>query len=350
VGDLDLRLNRPGPSTPSLTGLKMGLVHDDTGHVPPSMPRAERQSTLPDWSFDAAAVLLALAGAAVLVTTLDPDWSLVNLLALALVPLGSPRLGPRVLVLAVAAAGWLAGLGRAVVETSSWTTSDYVAWGRALAVLVLAGLVALVVHGRIDRSQRRVDQALAFAQDATVHDPLTGLANRKGLSMLGAQILETARRRGDAVYCMFLDVDGLARINTDLGHGAGDDILLTVAEALSRSTRATDAVARWGDDEFVVVGPGTGLAPLEMERRVRARCLESSPVPREKWAARISAGGAVLEPWDDGDVGSLLHQADREMQLRRALRREAAAPAYRPVRLDPSPNPPDPRRPAGWGD
>ncbi|HEX3003228.1 MAG TPA: diguanylate cyclase, partial [Angustibacter sp.] len=128
------------------------------------------------------------------------------------------------------------------------------------------------------------------------------------------------------------------------------EILLTVAEALSRSTRATDAVARWGDDEFVVVGPGTGLAPLEMERRVRARCLESSPLPREQWAARISAGGAVLEPWDDGDVSTLLHQADREMQLRRALRREAAAPPYRPVRLDPSPFPPDTRRPAGWGE
>ncbi len=314
------------------------------------MPRADRPSAVPDWALDAASALLALVGAAAVVVTLDPDWSLVSLVALGLLPLGSPRLAPRVVVLSLVGAGWLTGFGRAVVETSTWTTDSYVLWGRSLGALALAGLLAAVVHGRIDRSQRQVDQALAFAQDATVHDPLTGLANRRGLSMLGAQILETARRRGDAVYCMFLDVDGLARINTELGHSAGDDILLTVAEALSRSTRATDAVARWGDDEFVVVGPGTGLAPLEMERRVRARCLDSSPVPREKWAARISAGGAVLEPWDDGDVQTLLHQADREMQLRRALRREAAAPPYRPVRLDPSPNPPDPRRPAGWGD
>lgn len=328
----------------------MGLVRDDTGLVPPSLPRAERRPVVPDWAVDAACALLALAGAAVVVATLDPDWVVVSMLGLALLPLGSPALAPRVTVLAVAGVGWLAGLGRAVIETSSWTSAGYLAWGRSLGALLLAGVLAAVVHGRIDRTQRRVDQALAFAEDATVHDPLTGLANRKGLTMLGAQILETARRRGDAVYCMFLDVDGLGRINSDLGHGAGDEILLTVAEALSRSTRATDAVARWGDDEFVVVGPGTGLAPLEMERRVRARCLESSPLPREQWAARISAGGAVLEPWDDGDVSTLLHQADREMQLRRALRREAAAPPYRPVRLDPSPFPPDTRRPAGWGE
>lgn len=328
----------------------MGAVRDDTGHVPPSLPRAERRPVVPDWTVDVACGLLALAGAAAVVATLDPSWVVVSMLALALLPLGSPRVAPRAAVLAVAGVGWLAGLGRAVIETSSWTSPDVLDWARSLGALVLAGTLAVIVHGRIDRTQRRIDQALAFAEDATVHDPLTGLANRKGLSMLGAQILETARRRGDAVYCMFLDVDGLGRINSDLGHGAGDEILLTVAEALSRSTRATDAVARWGDDEFVVVGPGTGLAPLEMERRVRARCLESSPLPREQWAARISAGGAVLEPWDDGDVSTLLHQADREMQLRRALRREAAAPPYRPVRLDPSPFPPDTRRPAGWGE
>jgi diguanylate cyclase (GGDEF)-like protein len=328
----------------------MGGVRDDTGQVPPSLPRAERRPVVPDWVVDAACALLAVVGAAAVVATLDPDWVVVSMLGLALLPLGSPAVVPRATVLAVAAVGWLVGLGRAVIDTSTWTSADVLGWGRSLGALVLAGVLAAVVHSRIDRTQRRVDQALAFAEDATVHDPLTGLANRKGLSMLGAQILETARRRGDAVYCMFLDVDGLARINSDLGHGAGDEILLTVAEALSRSTRATDAVARWGDDEFVVVGPGTGLAPLEMERRVRARCLESSPLPREQWAARISAGGAVLEPWDDGDVSTLLHQADREMQLRRALRREAAAPPYRPVRLDPSPFPPDTRRPAGWGD
>ena len=328
----------------------MRAVRDDTGRVPPSFPRVDRPSAVPDWAVDAACAVLAVAGVALVLLTLEPDWSVVSLLALALLPLGSPRLGPRVAVLTAVGVGWLAGLGREVVETSTWTSDGYLSWGRSLGALLVAGAVAVVVHGRIDRTQRQVDQAIAFAEDATVHDPLTGLANRKGLSMLGAQILETARRRGDAVYCMFLDVDGLARINTELGHGAGDEILLTVAEALSRSTRATDAVARWGDDEFVVVGPGTGLAPLEMERRVRARCLESSPVPREQWAARISAGGAVLEPWDDGDVSTLLHQADREMQLRRALRREAAAPPYRPVRLDPSPYPPDSRRPAGWGD
>lgn len=302
------------------------------------------------WSADALAAVLAAAGSGALAWTVDPAWAVVAVVGFAVGALGSSRRAALAVVLSLGGAGWLGGFARDLVQTPVWTLDRSVAWGRALLALASAGAVAVVVHRRFHRHERDVARAMAFAQDATVHDPLTGLANRKGLAMLGAQILETARRRGDAVYCMFLDVDGLARVNAELGHSAGDDVLLTVSEALSRSTRATDAVARWGDDEFVVVGPGTGLAPLEMERRVRARCLENSPVPREQWAARISAGGAVLEPWDDGDVESLLRQADREMHLRRALRREAAAPPYRPVRLDPSPRPPDARRPAGWPD
>ncbi|WP_460459710.1 GGDEF domain-containing protein [Angustibacter peucedani] len=314
------------------------------------LSRPERSTSVPGWTFDAVAGVLAAAGAVGVGLTLDPAWAVICVVACAVAALGSSRLAQLAAVLALGGTGWLAGFGRDLVETSDWSLDRSVGWGRALGALLVAGAVAVVVHRRFHRNEQEVEQAFAFAQDATVHDPLTGLANRKGLAMLGAQILETARRRGDAVYCMFLDVDGLARVNAELGHSAGDDVLLTVSEALSRSTRATDAVARWGDDEFVVVGPGTGLAPLEMERRVRARCLENSPVPREQWAARISAGGAVLEPWDDGDVDSLLRQADREMHLRRALRREAAAPPYRPVRLDPSPRPPDSRRPAGWPD
>jgi diguanylate cyclase (GGDEF)-like protein len=322
---------------------------DEDPGVSEPLAGAQDATARPQWAFDVAALVLSLVGSVMVVLTLRPQWTGLGLLGLALGTLGSARRVWLSIALSSAAAGLMVGAGMHVVRTPNWTWAEVVDWSGSMLVLAGAGAVAFAVHGLLESSRREIERALAFAQDATVHDPLTSLANRKGLAMLGAQILETARRRGDAVYCMFLDVDGLARVNAEIGHAAGDDVLLTVSEALTSSTRATDAVARWGDDEFVVIGPGTGLAPLEMERRVRARCLENSPIPREKWPARISAGGAVLEPWDDGDMDTLLRQADREMHLRRALRREAAQPPYQPVRLDPSPNPPDLRRPHGWG-
>jgi diguanylate cyclase (GGDEF)-like protein len=197
--------------------------------------------------------------------------------------------------------------------------------------LVLAGsaAVAAVLQRRAARTAEEAEHARGHAREATVEDALTGLANRKGLAMLAGPMLESARRRGDAAYCVFVDVDGLSQVNRERGKRAGDEVLLTVADALTKCTRGTDAVARWGDDEFVVFGPGTGLPPVEIERRVRAHCRETAEVDGTAAQPRISAGGAVLEPWDDGDVDSLLRQASREMHVRRALRREAAAPAYR---------------------
>jgi diguanylate cyclase (GGDEF)-like protein len=285
---------------------------------------------------DPLGLLLAVLGFILLVTTREPGW--VSLLVAAAAATALTASGPEGAPWAWAGLG-AAGLGFAAAAGvtaggSPWDTTSLVSWAGQGLVLAASSTVAVVLRREAVRAAEQVEHARGHARDATVQDPLTGLANRKGLAMLAEPILESARRRGDAVYCVFVDVDGLSRINTARGHGAGDEVLLAVADALSRSTRGTDAVARWGDDEFVVVGPGTGLPPLEIERRVRNLCREAAGVDPSAWQPRISAGGAVLEPWDEGDVDSLLRQAGREMHVRRALRREAAA-TYGPRRNGP---------------
>ena len=300
--------------------------------------------------WNALAVVVALVGVVLLATTLDPLWVVLLLISAAATGLSVGPVWFLLIPAGISAAGWVLALVRQTSQVDQVSSQQTVVWAAPFAAVVLVFGLSFLVRRRLMHERSEVARAVAFAQDVAVHDPLTGLTNRRGLALLGGQILESARRRGDAVYCIFVDVDGLSRVNEELGHASGDDVLLTVAEGLRRSTRATDAVARWGNDQFVVVGPGTGLAPLEMERRIRAHCVEHTSIDQRIWQARVSAGGAVLEPWDDGTVDTMLRVADREMHLRRALRREAGAPAYRPSRLDQSPQRPHPRHPGGRQD
>jgi diguanylate cyclase (GGDEF)-like protein len=211
------------------------------------------------------------------------------------------------------------------------------AWPHYVVGMCTATLLAVLVNHLRRSNVRALAEANAAAEAAAVRDHLTGLANRRGLAMVGAQMVEQARRQGDAVHCLFVDIDGLKRVNEALGHAVGDEVIVAVAEALRAATRGTDVVARWGGDEFCVVGPGPGMAPLELERRVRDGVVLASEVPAEVWPVRVSAGGSMLAPWDSGTLETLLGKADQEMYLRRSLRKEASALPHRRASADSPP-------------
>jgi len=146
------------------------------------------------------------------------------------------------------------------------------------------------------------------------HDPLTGLSNRIRFQQRLEQLIAHARHRNESVATMFLDLDQFNQINDSFGHAVGDMVLREISQRLSRCLRETDAIARWGGDEFVVA-----LATPDVEQtsqRVAQAMLDSlnEPVFAEKHELHLSGSiGISLYPTDGLDVQTLLRAADTAM-------------------------------------
>jgi diguanylate cyclase (GGDEF)-like protein/PAS domain S-box-containing protein len=109
----------------------------------------------------------------------------------------------------------------------------------------------MVLVNIVDASERRrYEERLAHIAD---HDVLTGLANRRRFDVELQRHLDRCSRYGPTGAVLLLDLDNFKRVNDTLGHRAGDDLLVSVAELLLEGVRRTDLIARLGGDEFAVL-------------------------------------------------------------------------------------------------
>ena len=105
----------------------------------------------------------------------------------------------------------------------------------------------------------------------TLHDQLTGLANRKLLREQLIPAMASTVRRSTAISLILVDLDGFKSINDRLGHQRGDDMLIWAASQLTDAVRALDLVCRFGGDEFVIICEDADeRAAREIAERVRA--------------------------------------------------------------------------------
>jgi len=109
---------------------------------------------------------------------------------------------------------------------------------------------------------------IAEAERLSQTDDLTKLHNGRYLRQFLLNEIRRARRYGSSVSALFLDLDDFKRVNDEHGHLAGSHVLMEMAAVILASVRDTDAVARYGGDEFVIVLPDTGkdLAGIVAER------------------------------------------------------------------------------------
>jgi len=167
---------------------------------------------------------------------------------------------PLMLLFCCAAAAWFLGPRMLTVHMVLVVIACAVALGRSypdtaalvVQVTVNAAVLDLVTLG-VFLLRRRVQRLLEHTLALSSTDPLTGLANRRSLVEQAPRIWRQARRDGQRVAALVLDLDHFKRLNDAFGHAAGDAVLREVAAALRATVRPPDVLARTGGEELVVL-------------------------------------------------------------------------------------------------
>ncbi|HAI13984.1 MAG TPA: hypothetical protein DCM28_19930, partial [Phycisphaerales bacterium] len=106
-------------------------------------------------------------------------------------------------------------------------------------------------------TNHELERAVEQLKTMAATDPLTGLCNRRAFDQAMDRAFAEAQRHGTDLACVMIDLDGFKQLNDQMGHPAGDELLVGCARILSKMGRTSDVVGRFGGDEFVMLLPGT---------------------------------------------------------------------------------------------
>ena len=192
-----------------------------------------------------------------------------------------------------------------------------------LASIVLwllgAGLVATVTAAY---DQKRL--LVARLRELALEDELTGLHNRRGFRVLAEKQLQIARRTGRPDLLLFIDLDGMKRINDERGHEAGDAALRRTAAVLHAAFRTSDIIARFGGDEFVVLCPNTGPETADaLLEELEQRIGDANSAAATPWRLSLSAGYAAFDPRNPVTLDEFIREADAAMYAAKQRKQEA---------------------------
>ena len=171
-----------------------------------------------------------------------------------------------------------------------------------------------LLRGKVARLQERVAQLDQLAHQ----DSLINLPNRRGFMRELERLIARVDRYGISAAMLFVDVDGLKMINDTLGHRAGDEALIQVANLLSKGVRHSDVVARIGGDEFGIL---LESSDADAAHETAARLIEqisSCEVLHdgEELPLGVAIGVGMIDALDTAEA--VMERADEAMYRRKA--------------------------------
>lgn len=162
-------------------------------------------------------------------------------------------------------------------------------------------------------------QAQEQVHRLSLTDELTGLLNRRGFHLLAGQALKTARRVMAELSLVYIDLDGLKRVNDVHGHQAGDNMIVDTAQLLKATFRESDLIARLGGDEFTILALG-GETPESMLARLQKAVTQFNKGSTSAYALSFSMGMVHCLPQEDKSLLELLADADALMYQQKRQR------------------------------
>jgi diguanylate cyclase len=183
---------------------------------------------------------------------------------------------------------------------------------------------------RVDESEKeivRLQTELAQASEMVRLDALTGALNRKGMDEAVDREIARVHRHGSRLCLALLDVDNFKKLNDTLGHQAGDEALVHLANVVRETIRPQDTLARYGGEEFVVVLPDTSTeeavtAMVRVQRELTKRFFLHR---NEKVLITFSCG--VAEAGENEAPAKTIERADAAMYLAKRAGKNRVVPA-----------------------
>lgn len=216
-----------------------------------------------------------------------------------------------------------------IIEVAPAEIDIYAAWNaraEKLAILMAAfGLTFIALVVLLASSLARKAKAELMLTMLSRTDSLTGLNNRRALDELLEREWLRARRTGESMSILFVDIDHFKAYNDTYGHQAGDDTLAAVARCISENIRRPgESVARYGGEEFVIVLPQTpapgALAVAENIRRAVA-LLGIEHAASAQGRITVSVGAATWQGQRADTVASVVKAADEALYTAKAAGR-----------------------------
>ena len=179
-------------------------------------------------------------------------------------------------------------------------------WVHVCVVFAMSAALAAFYRHTILKAEGRL-------RKQATQDPLTGLANRSHFEALAAHALARSQRDGAPVTLLLCDVDLFKRVNDQYGHAVGDEVLVAMADILTRNLRDGDVLARWGGEEFLALMPASAMeAACATAERIRS-AIAQAPLDVGQAPIALTMSFGVAQVHSAGDLQDAIARADKAL-------------------------------------